>query len=248
MQFDECTPYPATREQADASLQLSARWGARCRTAHDAPPAVAEASEPGALFGIVQGGMYADLRVESLKRLTDIGFDGYALGGLSVGEGAAERLGVLDAVAARLPHESPRYVMGVGTPRDLVQAAGRGIDLFDCVMPTRNARNGHLFTHSGVVKIRNARHREDDAPLDADCGCETCRNYSRAYLHHLDRCNEILGARLNTLHNLHYYLTLMRRIRAAIEEGRWSEFERGFLASPEGAPSRSAGIAGAPTE
>ncbi len=233
MQFDECTPYPATPEQAGESLRLSARWGARCKAAH--------AGGAGALFGIVQGGMYADLRRESLDRLIDIGFDGYALGGLSVGESEVERLRVLDSIAAALPADRPRYVMGVGTPRDLVQAAGRGIDLFDCVMPTRNARNGHLFTSEGVIRIRNARHRDDPGPLDPACSCYTCANYSRAYLHHLDRCEEILGARLNTLHNLHYYLALMARIRAAIEAGRYEAFSAEFLAGPEGSGARSAG-------
>jgi queuine tRNA-ribosyltransferase len=230
MQFDECTPYPATREQAAESLRLSARWGARCKSAH--------AGGAGALFGIVQGGMYPELRQESLARLIEIGFDGYALGGLSVGESEEERLHVLDSVAQDLPADRPRYVMGVGTPRDLVQAVARGIDLFDCVMPTRNARNGHLFTSEGVIKIRNARHRDDPAPLDPACGCYTCANYSRAYLHHLDRCNEILGARLNTIHNLHYYLALMRRIRAAIEADRYPQFAAEFLLGPEGTAAR----------
>ena len=233
MQFDECTPYPATAEQAGESLRLSARWGARCKAAH--------AGAEGALFGIVQGGMYPELRNESLSRLTEIGFDGYALGGLSVGETEVERLHVLDGIAHQLPADRPRYVMGVGTPRDLVQAVGRGIDLFDCVMPTRNARNGHLFTSEGVIKIRNARHRDDAGPLDPVCGCYTCANYSRAYLHHLDRCDEILGARLNTTHNLHYYLGLMKRIRAAIEAGTYDAFAADFVAGPEGAASRSAG-------
>ena len=230
MQFDECTPYPATPEQAAESLRLSARWGARCKTAH--------AGTGGALFGIVQGGMYPELRQESLQRLTEIGFDGYALGGLSVGESEDERLHVLDSIARDLPADRPRYVMGVGTPRDLVQAVARGIDLFDCVMPTRNARNGHLFTSEGVIKIRNARHRDDPAPLDPACGCYTCASYSRAYLHHLDRCNEILGARLNTIHNLHYYLELMRRIRAAIEADRYTQFAAEFLLGPEGTAAR----------
>jgi queuine tRNA-ribosyltransferase len=235
MQFDECTPYPATEEQAGASLRLSARWGARCKAAH--------AGAGGALFGIVQGGMYPALRRESLDRLGEIGFDGYALGGLSVGEGEVERLKVLDSIAGDLPADRPRYVMGVGTPRDLVQAVARGIDLFDCVMPTRNARNGHLFTSEGVIKIRNARHRDDPAPLDPVCGCYTCANYSRAYLHHLDRCDEILGARLNTVHNLHYYLGLMARIRGAIEAGRYDEFAAEFLARPEGSVRGAAAAA-----
>ena len=239
MQFDECTPYPATEQEAAESMRLSARWASRCRTRFDdlrcdpQQQTVGTAPDP-ALFGIVQGGMHPALRRESLARLTEIGFEGYAVGGLSVGEPEAERLKVLDAVGPVLPAAHPHYLMGVGTPRDIVEAVRRGIDLFDCVMPTRNARNGHLFTSEGVIKIRNARHRADPAPLDPQCACETCRNYSRAYLHHLDRCNEILGARLNTIHNLHYYLQLMRRIRSAIEEGRFEAFAADFLAGPEG--------------
>lgn len=231
MQFDECTPYPATTEQARKSMELSARWAARCKTSH--------ADNPNALFGIVQGGMHVELRRESLQRLEQIGFDGYAVGGLSVGEPEEERLKVLDAIGPALPAAHPHYLMGVGTPRDLVQAVARGIDMFDCVMPTRNARNGHLFTSEGVIKIRNARHRDDTGPLDPKCQCNTCQNYSRAYLYHLDKCNEILGARLNTVHNVHYYLDLMRRIREAIDEGRYARFAAEFLAGPEGAPARS---------
>ncbi|MFA5938578.1 MAG: tRNA guanosine(34) transglycosylase Tgt [Sinimarinibacterium sp.] len=231
MQFDECTPYPATEKQARKSMELSARWGARCKSTHQ--------GAHGALFGIVQGGMYPELRRESLQHLTQIGFDGYAIGGLSVGEPETERLKVLDAIGPELPRERPRYLMGVGTPRDLVQAVARGIDMFDCVMPTRNARNGHLFTSEGVVRIRNAVHRDDARPLDASCDCYTCRNYSRAYLHHLDRCNEILGARLNTVHNLRYYQNHMRAIRDAIEQNRFEDFASEFLASPAGAASRS---------
>lgn len=234
MQFDECTPHPATEKQARKSMELSARWGLRCKQAH--------ADNPNALFGIVQGGMHADLRRESLQRLTEIDFDGYALGGLSVGESEEERLHVLDAIGGALPAHKPHYLMGVGTPRDIVQAVSRGIDMFDCVMPTRNARNGHLFTSEGVVRIRNAKYKDDAAPLDAACDCETCRSYSRAYLHHLDRCNEILGARLNTIHNLRYYQRLMQRIRAALDEGRYAEFARDFLASAEGAPARKAQV------
>jgi queuine tRNA-ribosyltransferase len=214
-------------------MRLSARWAARCKRAHR--------GGAGALFGIVQGGMYPELRRESLQALCAIGFDGYALGGLSVGEPEPERLAVLDGIAGELPADRPRYVMGVGTPRDLVQAVGRGIDLFDCVMPTRNARNGHLFTSGGVVRLRNARHREDPQPLDPACSCYTCRNYSRAYLHHLDRCNEILGPRLNTIHNLHYYLGLMARIRSAIETRRYAEFAAEFLQGPEGTAQREEG-------
>ena len=231
MQFDECTPYPATPEQARKSMELSARWAARCKATHG--------DNPNALFGIVQGGMHVDLRRESLQRLHETGFDGYAVGGLSVGEPEEERLKVLDAIGPELPAAHPHYLMGVGTPRDLVQAVSRGIDMFDCVMPTRNARNGHLFTSQGVVKLRNARHRDDTGPLDPACNCEACRNYSRAYLHHLDKCNEILGARLNTIHNVTYYLNLMQRIREALDEGRFAAFAVDFLAGPEGAPARS---------
>ncbi len=226
MQFDECTPYPATEAQARESMELSARWARRCKTAHG--------DHPSALFGIVQGGMYQDLRRESLAHLAGIGFDGYAIGGLSVGETEDERLQVLDALTAHMPLQHPRYLMGVGTPRDLVQAVGQGVDMFDCVMPTRNARNAHLFTSEGVIRLRNARYRADPAPLDAQCNCTTCRNYSRAYLHHLDKCNEILGARLNTLHNLHYYQQLMRRMREAIETQRFAQWSAEFLAGAEG--------------
>ena len=226
MIFDECTPYPATPEQARASMALSLRWAARSKVAHG--------DNPAALFGIIQGGMYEDLRTESLAGLMGIGFDGYAIGGLSVGEPEADRLRVLDFLADRLPADRPRYLMGVGTPADIVQAVLRGIDMFDCVMPTRNARNGHLFTSAGVVRIRNACHRADTGPLDPNCDCYTCRHYSRAYLHHLDRCHEILGARLNTIHNLRFYQVLMARLRAAIEEGRLAEFARGFLTTAAG--------------
>ncbi|MDP9142698.1 MAG: tRNA guanosine(34) transglycosylase Tgt [Pseudomonadota bacterium] len=231
MQFDECTPYPATEKQARKSMELSARWAIRCKTEHG--------SNHGALFGIVQGGMHTTLRRESLQRLRDTGFDGYALGGLSVGEPEAERLQVLDAIGPELPPSHPHYLMGVGTPRDLVQAVARGIDMFDCVMPTRNARNGHLFTSQGVVKIRNAVHKNDGQALDPACDCYTCANYSRAYLHHLDRCNEILGSRLNTIHNLRYYQTLMQQIRTAIEQDRYTAFADDFLAGSAGASARS---------
>ena len=220
MIFDECTPYPATRDEAARSMALSLRWAERSRAAH--------ADNPAALFGIVQGGMYADLRRESLAGLVDIGFDGYAIDGLSVGEPKAAMLGVLDAVGDALPQERPRYLMGVGTPADLLEGVRRGIDMFDCVMPTRHARNGYLFTSSGVVKIRNARHRADPAPLDARCDCYTCRHFSRAYLHHLDKCNEILGSQLNTLHNLRYYQRHMSAIRGAIEAGRLDAFAADF--------------------
>ena len=245
MQFDECTPHPATEKQVRRSMQMSVRWGARCKAAHEAVSAAsprpgARDHAPSALFGIVQGGMDAALRRESLQGLTQIGFDGYALGGLSVGETESERLHVLDAIGPELPADKPHYLMGVGTPRDLVQAVGRGIDMFDCVMPTRNGRNGHLFTSQGVVKIRNAAHREDPGPLDPACGCHTCTRYSRAYLHHLDRCNEMLGPRLNTIHNLHYYQGVMRRIREAIEQRRYAAFAEDFLAGPEGSVRKAA--------
>ncbi|MEE4110319.1 MAG: tRNA guanosine(34) transglycosylase Tgt [Halieaceae bacterium] len=220
MIFDDCTPYPATREEAARSMELSLRWAARSRVAHG--------DNPAALFGIVQGGMYEDLRRTSLDGLVDIGFDGYAIGGLSVGEPKEEMIRVLDRIGSRLPREAPRYLMGVGTPADLLEGVRRGIDMFDCVMPTRNARNGHLFTSTGTIKIRNARHRSSTRPLDEQCSCYTCANFSRAYLHHLDRCNEILGSQLNTLHNLHFYQDHMRGIRAAIEAGTLDEFARAF--------------------
>ncbi len=222
MIFDECTPYPATESEARASMELSLRWADRSKKAHG--------DNPSALFGIVQGGVFEQLRGESLDGLIDIGFDGYAVGGLSVGEPPEDRWRILDYLSSRLPKNRPRYLMGVGTPEDIVEAVQRGIDMFDCVMPTRNARNGHLFTHTGVVRIRNAIHQHDTGPLDSMCDCYTCKNYSRAYLRHLIRCNEILGARLNTIHNLHYYQTLMRNIRVAIQEQRFDEFVREFYA------------------
>lgn len=218
MAFDECTPYPADETVARASMELSMRWARRSRAAHGDSPA--------ALFGIVQGGMYPQLRAASLALLTEIGFDGYAIGGLSVGEPKAEMLKVLDALAPLLPAATPRYLMGVGTPADLVAAVRRGIDLFDCVLPTRNARNGHLFTREGVVRIRNAVHKADTRPLDEACDCYTCRNFSRAYLHHLDRCGEILGSMLNTIHNLRHYQWLMASLRAAIAQRRLESFAR----------------------
>ena len=235
MAFDECPPYPATEAQARQSMELSMRWARRSRDAFDG------LGNPNALFGIVQGGTYLPLRQESLGRLVEIGFDGYAVGGLAVGEPAAERNAVLEALEPQLPRQRPRYLMGVGTPTDIVQAVARGIDMFDCVMPTRNARNGHLFTSQGIVKVRNASHQSDTGPLDPACGCYTCRNYSRSYLRHLDRCNEILGARLNTIHNLHYDLGLMARIRAALEQGLFGVFLADFMAGPEAqvAPSGS---------
>jgi queuine tRNA-ribosyltransferase len=220
MVFDECTPYPATEPEARASMELSMRWALRCKQAH--------ADNPAALFGIVQGGMYPGLRKESLQQLLQIGFDGYALGGLSVGEPKDEMLQVLDEIAGHMPAEKPRYVMGVGTPQDLVAAVSRGIDMFDCVMPTRNARNGYLFTSQGLLKLRNSRYRCDLRPLDEKCDCYTCKNFSRSYLQHLDRCKEMLGAQLNTLHNLHYYQRLMADLRHVIEEGRLTDFVRTF--------------------
>ena len=223
MIFDECTPYPAGMEQAQQSMELSLRWAERSRLAHG--------DNPAALFGIVQGGVYEELRQRSLQGLVGIGFDGYAVGGLSVGEPPADRWRIMNFLSEQLPVDKPRYLMGVGTPEDIVEAVQRGIDMFDCVLPTRNARNGHLFTHSGVVRIRNAVHATDTGPLDPDCDCYTCRNYSRAYLRHLARCNEILGARLNTIHNLHYYQSLMRRIRESVQAGRFAEFRRRFYAA-----------------
>jgi queuine tRNA-ribosyltransferase len=225
MIFDECTPFPATPEEARRSMELSLRWAARSRMEFD------RLNNRKALFGIVQGGMYSALREESIAGLNSIGFDGYAIGGLAVGEPKEERERVLDALAPHLPQDRPRYLMGVGTPEDLVESVRRGVDMFDCVMPTRHARNGHLFTSTGVVKIRNAQYEADVRPLDEACGCYTCRNYSRAYLRHLDKCGEILAARLGTIHNLHHYLSLMQSMRAAIEQQRFSAFLREFHAS-----------------
>lgn len=220
MIFDECTPYPATVAEAAVSMQLSLRWAERSRIAHG--------DNPAALFGIVQGGVYPELRAESAAGLRALGFDGYALGGLAVGETEAERVAMLDFTLPLLPAERPRYLMGVGRPEDIVEAVRRGVDMFDCVLPTRNARNGFLYTRSGIVRIRNAIHRDDPNPVDPDCGCYTCQNYSRAYLRHLDRCNEILGARLNTLHNLYYYQELMRGLRSAIETGTLDRYIANF--------------------
>ena len=220
MVFDECTPYPATLAEARVSMELSMRWAARSKVAHG--------GQGGALFGIVQGGVYPALRTESAARLQEIGFDGYAIGGLSVGEPKEDLYAMAAHTAALLPASRPRYLMGVGTPLDLLEGVRRGIDMFDCVMPTRNARNGHLFTSRGVVRIRNAVHRDSLEPLDPDCDCQTCRHYSRAYLHHLDRQDEILGARLNTLHNLAFYLRLMREARVAIRAGRYDAFVADF--------------------
>ena len=212
MAFDECTPYPATEAQARQSMELSMRWAERSRRAHE--------GNRNALFGIIQGSVYEPLRERSLARLLEIGFEGYAIGGLAVGEPAADRARILRHTAPAMPADRPRYLMGMGTPEDLIQGVLAGVDMFDCVMPTRNARNGWLFTRLGDVKIRNAKYRDDPRPLDEQCGCYACRNFSLAYLHHLQRANEILGARLNTIHNLHYYLGLMRDLREAIAEGR----------------------------
>ena len=220
MIFDECTPYPATVHEAADSMRLSLRWAARSKAAHE--------GNASALFGIVQGGMYEHLRQESIAGLVDIGFDGYAIGGLSVGEPKEEMMATLDVVHGLMPIDKPRYLMGVGTPEDLVEAVRRGIDMFDCVMPTRNARNGHLFTTFGVVKIRNSQYESDTGPLDESCGCYTCRNYSRAYLRHLDKCKEMLGSRLNTIHNLYYYLSLMQGLRDAIERQELDIFVKQF--------------------
>ena len=224
MIFDECTPYPATHTEARVSMEMSMRWARRSRDSFDA------LGNKNGLFGIVQGGMYEDLRDISLQGLEEIGFDGYAIGGLSVGEPKDDMQRILAHTAPKLPQNKPRYLMGVGTPEDLVNAVGQGIDMFDCVMPTRNARNGWLFTRTGDIRIRNAKFRNDESPLDATCTCYTCQNFSRAYLHHLDRSKEILGAQLNTMHNLHYYLDLMREMREAIEQDRFDEFVTEFKA------------------
>jgi queuine tRNA-ribosyltransferase len=220
MIFDECTPYPADWKMAKESMELSLRWAARSKAAH--------ADNPNALFGIVQGGMHEDLRDRSLTELTNIGFDGYAIGGLSVGEPKEDMARILAHTAPQLPADRPRYLMGVGTPEDLVFSISQGIDMFDCVMPTRNARHGVLFTRYGDLRIKNARHRTDSAPIDPSCDCYTCRNFSRAYLHHLFRAGESLGGRLNTIHNLHYYQTLMREVRAAIEANAFADYVAAF--------------------
>ena len=222
MIFDECTPYPATHDETRKSMQMSLRWAKRSRDEFD------RLENPNSLFGIIQGGVYEDLRDESIAGLTNIGFDGYAVGGLAVGEPKEDMHRILEHVCPQLPEDKPRYLMGVGKPEDLVEGVRRGVDMFDCVMPTRNARNGHLFTSEGVIKIRNARHRDDTSTLDAKCDCYTCKNYSRAYLYHLDRCNEILGARLNTIHNLRYYQMLMEGLRGAIQTGTLDAFVKDF--------------------
>ena len=223
MSFDECTPFPATEDEARASMELSMRWARRGHAHHG--------DRDGLLFGIVQGGMYENLRTESLERLVEISFPGYAIGGLSVGEPKEDMNRVLDHIVARCPADRPRYLMGVGTPQDLVEGVLRGIDMFDCVMPTRNARNGHLFTSTGVVRIRNARYRDDDGPIDEACDCYSCRNFTRAYLHHLDRSNEILGATLMTVHNLAFYHGVMAQLREAIEAGTLAPLARSLSAA-----------------
>lgn len=220
MVFDECTPYPASVSEAADSMRLSLRWAQRSKQAH--------ADNPAALFGIVQGGMYEHLRLESIDGLIDIGFDGYAIGGLSVGEPKPEMTRILNAIQTKMPVNKPRYLMGVGTPEDLVESVRRGIDMFDCVMPTRNARNGHLFTRNGVIRIRNSQYQFDTSPIDENCHCYTCKNYSRSYLRHLDKCREILGAHLNTIHNLYYYLDLMKQMREAIQNQSFDDFLRNF--------------------
>ncbi len=229
MMFDDCTAWPATHDQARLSMERSMRWAVRCHRHYYGGGADGSAPVPGDLFGIVQGGMYGDLRLESLRSLMELDLPGLAVGGLAVGEPEPERLRVLEELVPHMPTDRPRYLMGVGRPEDIVAAVARGIDMFDCVMPTRHARNGHLFTSTGVINIRNAAHQRDPNPIDPACGCYTCRHYSRAYLRHLDRCNEILGSRLNTIHNLYFYLDLMRQIRAAIEAGQFAAFVRDFL-------------------
>jgi len=222
MIFDECTPYPATEQQARDSMELSLRWAERSKQAHQ--------GNPSALFAIVQGGMYENLRERSANALVQIGFDGYAIGGLSVGEPKEERNKVLEVTTPLLPQDHPRYLMGVGTPEDIVESVKRGIDMFDCVMPTRNARTGFLYTSTGIIKIRNSKYKDDTRPVDENCSCYTCRNYSRSYLRHLDKCKEILSSRLNTIHNLHYYQQLMQDIRTAIEENRFDDYVEDFYA------------------
>ena len=229
MQFDECTPYeidgrPATQAEAGQSMRMSLRWAQRSINEFRG------GENPNALFGIVQGGMYENLRDESLAALSEMGFDGLAIGGLSVGEPKEDMMRILSHVGPKLPENKPHYLMGVGTPEDLIAGVSNGIDMFDCVMPTRNARNGWIFTRFGDVKIKNARYKEDTEPLDATCTCYTCKNFSRAYLHHLHRAGEILGARLNTIHNLHYYLNLMKEVRQALDEDKFSEYVQQFHA------------------
>jgi queuine tRNA-ribosyltransferase len=232
MSFDECTPYPATEAEARASMELSMRWALRgFREYYRSEP-------PGTLFGIVQGGVHRDLRLASLAALEEIGFAGLAVGGLAVGESVAERDLVLDGLLPHMPRGKPRYLMGVGRPEDIIEAVRRGIDMFDCVMPTRHARNAHLFTRTGVVNIRNSAHQKDTGPIEEGCECYTCRNYSRSYLRHLDKCGEILGAHLNTIHNLYFYQRLMGEIRGAIEGGRFNAYTAEFYALKEAASPR----------
>lgn len=229
MSFDECTPYPASEEQARVSMELSMRWAARGHQAYYA------SEPPGTLFGIVQGGVYGNLREASLAALEDVGFHGLAIGGLAVGETEAERLEVLERLTPAMPRRKPRYLMGVGRPQDILEAVLRGVDMFDCVMPTRHARNAHLFTRAGVLNIRNAVHQKATGPIEEGCRCYTCQHYSRSYLRHLDKCGEILGAHLNTVHNLHFYQRLMSEIRSAIESGTLGAYAREFYARGEGA-------------
>ena len=231
MQFDECTPYwkgdkslghITTEKEARASMELSLRWAKRCQTEFD------KLENPNALFGIVQGGMFEHLREESLAALADMNLPGYAIGGVSVGEPKDEMMRVMNHITPKLPTHKPRYLMGVGTPEDLVAGVATGVDMFDCVMPTRNARNGHLFTRFGDLRLRNSRNKADERPIDETCTCYTCKNFSRAYLHHLDRCGEMLGPMLTTIHNLHHYLNLMQEVRDALDAGRFAEFQRQF--------------------
>lgn len=222
MIFDDCTAYPGKKSEIDQSMQLSLRWAKRSSIEHQ------KLNNKNSLFGIIQGGMHKDLRLQSIKSLVEIGFDGYAIGGLSVGEPKEEMMEVLSYLPEHMPKNKPRYLMGVGTPSDLVEGVECGVDMFDCVMPTRNARNGYLFTSKGVVKIRNSKYKKDTGPLDVNCDCSTCKNYSRAYLHHLQKSNEILGSRLNTLHNLHYYQNLMHLMREAIKVNSFTEFKKKF--------------------
>ncbi len=225
MIFDDCTPYPAEKSEVDQSMQLSLRWAKRSLMEHQ------RLKNKNALFGIIQGGMHKDLRLQSTESLIEMNFDGYAIGGLSVGEPKEEMMKVLDFLPEQMPTDKPRYLMGVGTPLDLVEGVAMGVDMFDCVMPSRNARNGYLFTSEGVVKIRNAKYKLDTAPLDPNCSCNTCKNYSRSYLHHLQKTNEILGSRLNTFHNLYYYQDLMKSIRSALKSNTFDNFRQGFLAT-----------------
>ena len=225
MIFDECTPYPATHEEAQKSLQLSLRWAKRCKEHHHN-----HLNNTNALFGIIQGGMYEDLRDESLQGLLEIGFDGYAIGGLSVGEPKEEMIKVLDYLPVKMPEDKPRYLMGVGKPEDIVEGIRRGVDMFDCVMPTRNARNGHYFVTDGLVRIRNSKYRHDQSPLDPHCDCYTCQNFTRSYLFHLEKCGEMLGSMLGTIHNLRYYQRFTEDIRNALDHGTFDEFVQDFYA------------------